>query len=57
MFWDDNDSEFIQRVKNGLFLNLWLTDDERDRVMPVFGIIGIMVVIVLVMAILIVLVT
>ena len=35
MFFDnENDSENRQRIKNGLFLKLWVKNTTRDAVLP-----------------------
>jgi len=35
MFWDnEKDSDWAQRVKNGLFLKIWVKNKTRDAVLP-----------------------
>jgi hypothetical protein len=35
MFWDNkNDSDWTQRLKNGVFLKLWARNETRDAVLP-----------------------
>jgi hypothetical protein len=41
MFWDDeDDSDNMQRLKNGLFLDTWVTNETRDAVAPWLGLIA-----------------
>ncbi len=38
MIWDDpDDSEHTQRLKNGIFLKMWVKNDTRDRAVPIMG--------------------
>ena len=35
MFWDnENDSDWTQRWKNGVFLKWWVKNETRDAVLP-----------------------
>jgi len=35
MFWDnEKDSDWKQRLKNGLFLKIWVKNKTRDAVLP-----------------------
>ena len=35
MFWDnDTDSDWTQRLKNGVFLKWWVKNETRDAVLP-----------------------
>jgi hypothetical protein len=52
MFFDDeDDDEFMQRIKNMAFLNFWGTNEEREEFMdsPVSAIILVVIIIALVL--------
>ena len=35
MFWDnEKDSDWTQRVKNGVFLKMWAKNETRDAILP-----------------------
>jgi hypothetical protein len=39
MLWDDkNDSKDWQRLKNLLFLNMFVSNQTRDEILPVLGV-------------------
>lgn len=46
MLWDNRgDSRNRQRLKNGLFLRMWVSNDTRDDAMPMMGCLTILVII------------
>jgi hypothetical protein len=46
MLWDDpGDSRNMQRLKNGIFLKMWVSNDTRDDAMPVMGIITLLIIV------------
>ena len=35
MFWDnEKDSDWTQRLKNGVFLKIWAKNETRDAILP-----------------------
>ena len=46
MLWDNpGDSRDKQRLKNGLFLKMWVSNDTRDDAMPVMAILTVLLII------------
>ena len=46
MFWDNpGDSRDMQRLKNGLFLRMPVSNDTRDGTMPVIGYVTILAIV------------